>query len=1118
MAFRNPDRTVDATLTAGTGPFALEIDAPSTHRAFSDAVADGLLSVGDTFAGVIYHESLNEWQEGVFTYSDDNEVTTLEVTGGSNGVSAVSFSSGVKRVACVAISAVMFASAMLSVTNRAVLGGPNGGTGSAFFQVAGPASTLKTYTLPNVDEAIATLGQTQEFSGAKTFSAVTTVSNATQSTATNNGALVVTGGLGVGNGMHVFGASGAGGGMAASFNKLRDATNGWRYAFLDTGGLTSDAAGGAAWRGFFLNSPFITDPSGGANVFPSLMFYGEYDSLTAPALRNWVVDMGNVTATTLHTFRLRSNFADILTANTSAVTVPQTTASTSVTTGALLVGGGVGVSGQVTAQSIGVNFDADSISAKMAVDGGAAVMRTGLGWFFNNPANDANFYLRHEAHGLVVDWNGGGDLLTLWPDGVVGLANSLYSESSSVWTPGVVLRNHSTDEFSPANLSLERTRNFGAVSVNDRLGAILFKGFDTTPQYLIGSAIISTATAVGSGFVAANLEFILIGASAVTISSSAASAYPTDANTTFNIPFTVPSSSKTTGALTVAGGVGIGGQLSCAGVLVDQDAGSVTVRTTGSTNGSVTIYDTADGGWTIFQQDGTLYIAETNTSGIWVANHLQIDNNGNSVFSGTISAAGGKFLFGTDSNGQFEFGVAGAGTPPYMDWHSSSFVTDYDARIACTGGTATAGQGTLAIEAGTLNIVAALLKNGSTVLTATTANEWSGVTEKAAPLAAADLLLMEDSAASAAKKRVRVDVLRAPQGDVSLDLVGGSLATALAALPAGGGIIRVPPGLWDQTATASRSDIDRLAIVGPGALRWTSGSGGLSIAFATPDGGNLHNERLLLSDVAWLTTQASPGIAVAVSWATAVGDSSRGCAIKDCDFSGQDKEESQNWTTGVTLTNCRQAAFSRCIFEGRSLDTTMASGVRLLGGTVSTQFSDCAFTHIEKGLEVLDECEGVYVRNTDFVTCTQGIVWVADSEYTGTYLVVSGSHGNCFTNFIYADRVAHGFISDCLAQKRDESTNNYTDIKLAGNCDIWNIHDNFFQLRATSGTEDGVVVESGCNNVYVHHNMFANRDKGIWFNTGSVACFAFGNRGIGDVATLYQNDGTSNTSGDNVNL
>lgn len=49
------------------------------------------------------------------------------------------------------------------------LSGSKGGTGNAFMQFTGPASPIKSYTLPNASDTIATLGAIQTFTAAKTF-------------------------------------------------------------------------------------------------------------------------------------------------------------------------------------------------------------------------------------------------------------------------------------------------------------------------------------------------------------------------------------------------------------------------------------------------------------------------------------------------------------------------------------------------------------------------------------------------------------------------------------------------------------------------------------------------------------------------------------------------------------------------------------------------------------------------------------------------------------------------------------------------------------------------------------------------------------------------------------
>lgn len=77
---------------------------------------------------------------------------------------------------------------------------PSGATASTILTLSETQSTSQTLSVPNITGAdtIETLGLAQTITGAKTLSAITTVSNATASTTTGTGALVVTGGEGVG--------------------------------------------------------------------------------------------------------------------------------------------------------------------------------------------------------------------------------------------------------------------------------------------------------------------------------------------------------------------------------------------------------------------------------------------------------------------------------------------------------------------------------------------------------------------------------------------------------------------------------------------------------------------------------------------------------------------------------------------------------------------------------------------------------------------------------------------------------------------------------------------------------------------------------------------------------
>jgi hypothetical protein len=91
------------------------------------------------------------------------------------------------------------------------------------------------------------------------------------------------------------------------WSKDRDATNNRAWWFNDVGGIVGDANGGAFWRGFFLQGPTYTDPVGGGFLFPIFCSYWEFNSATAPTTRNFVWDCGNVSTTSLPTFRVKIN-------------------------------------------------------------------------------------------------------------------------------------------------------------------------------------------------------------------------------------------------------------------------------------------------------------------------------------------------------------------------------------------------------------------------------------------------------------------------------------------------------------------------------------------------------------------------------------------------------------------------------------------------------------------------------------------------------------------------------------------------------------------------------------------------------------------------------------------
>lgn len=99
MAFTNPNATRGTTATDGTGPFTLATAGITGFHRLQDKLA-----INDLFAGVIRHETEDQYQYGVFEYSDTNEITTFVVLGGSNGTDPVSFAPGTKYIVCGPVS------------------------------------------------------------------------------------------------------------------------------------------------------------------------------------------------------------------------------------------------------------------------------------------------------------------------------------------------------------------------------------------------------------------------------------------------------------------------------------------------------------------------------------------------------------------------------------------------------------------------------------------------------------------------------------------------------------------------------------------------------------------------------------------------------------------------------------------------------------------------------------------------------------------------------------------------------------------------------------------------------------------------------------------------------
>lgn len=147
MAHITADRVRDTSTSTGTGSFVVSAAPPLGYRTLST-----VLTTSDTFYYCISHQTANEWEVGLGTWSGSSTFARTTVYSSSNSGSAVTFSAGTKDVF------------LTLAADRSVQLNPAGsipikGTTSGAVTLAVPAiAGSNTLTLPAVTGNIITSG------------------------------------------------------------------------------------------------------------------------------------------------------------------------------------------------------------------------------------------------------------------------------------------------------------------------------------------------------------------------------------------------------------------------------------------------------------------------------------------------------------------------------------------------------------------------------------------------------------------------------------------------------------------------------------------------------------------------------------------------------------------------------------------------------------------------------------------------------------------------------------------------------------------------------------------------------------------------------------------------
>jgi hypothetical protein len=239
---------------------------------------------------------------------------------------------------------------------------------------------------------------------------------------------------------------------------------------------------------------------------------------------------------------------------------------------------------------------------------------------------------------------------------------------------------------------------------------------------------------------------------------------------------------------------------------------------------------------------------------------------------------------------------------------------------------------------------------------------------------------------------------------------------AAAALPASGGTILVPPGIFK-----CESQIDlptkQLSIVGDGRnvsiLKIAHNGIGLNFSPIAP------NVYLSLRDLglAPVGNGGQPACAVAVNLPSNEVRSSPSCTIRDIDL-GIVLEGFSGFYTGLQLTNVWRATVRDVSMLGGGTSVSGSNLLTLSGFSVDNRFIDCSVNNLDVGWIVNDYCEGVHIINPIVADCNRGFSSNFQTSHNGNNninilgLYISGGEFGCIYTALDLYQVWTAWITD----------------------------------------------------------------------------------------------------------
>jgi parallel beta-helix repeat protein len=336
-----------------------------------------------------------------------------------------------------------------------------------------------------------------------------------------------------------------------------------------------------------------------------------------------------------------------------------------------------------------------------------------------------------------------------------------------------------------------------------------------------------------------------------------------------------------------------------------------------------------------------------------------------------------------------------------------------------------------------------------------------------------------------------------------------AVQAAFTAVATTGGVVYFPPG--DYKITTKLTITNRpVAIVG-------EGQGISTITKYTTDdlidyNTNDINDTFAVVGLSLYTTKTAGGDAINAFWPASASSSFSNLYIHDVEIGPTPATAATNyWTNGIVVSDAWNGDVIAYQYRGKTNDYTSTSGITVSGNSNGVLLHNVNINFVNTGILFNDNANTTTVSSS-FVSGNTGIHYAFLGEEFHNNIIDSDLTGVQYG--IYCSKASRAAISGNIIQKAAASSSDFEGISLNSSSDELRITNNYIRGTGSGGTENGIVVADGSNNL-IANNIIEDQTLGVDLQASATDNLIMGNLGINIVTNLVTDAGTNNITKEN---